>query len=173
MDDFRSGKTTVLITTNVLARGIDVLQVSQSATASAVSLLLALMTTCPLASCSACVSSTCLLPCPCCLPQPAHRLDFFCKLTPCALDDCQVTMVVNYDVPLKRDNTPDPETYIHRIGRSGRFGRQGVSAPVCLSCRVLVVATRFACLRSGLLLCSPLVPRRCLLAADFGSLCRL
>jgi ATP-dependent RNA helicase DDX19/DBP5 len=64
MDDFRSGKTSVLITTNVLARGIDVLQ---------------------------------------------------------------VTLVVNYDVPLDRSNKPDPETYIHRIGRSGRFGRKGVA----------------------------------------------
>eukprot|EP01006_Ploeotia_vitrea_P025522 TRINITY_DN58386_c0_g1_i1.p2 TRINITY_DN58386_c0_g1~~TRINITY_DN58386_c0_g1_i1.p2 ORF type:complete len:484 (-),score=287.71 TRINITY_DN58386_c0_g1_i1:1738-3189(-) len=64
MDDFRHGRTTVLITTNVLARGIDVLQVNT---------------------------------------------------------------VVNYDVPLTRNNQPDPETYIHRIGRSGRFGRDGVA----------------------------------------------
>jgi ATP-dependent RNA helicase DDX19/DBP5 len=30
MDDFRSGKTKVLITTNVIARGIDVMQVNVS-----------------------------------------------------------------------------------------------------------------------------------------------
>jgi len=64
MADFKSGKTTVLISTNVLARGIDVLQ---------------------------------------------------------------VTLVVNYDIPLTGDNKPDPTTYIHRIGRSGRFGRKGVA----------------------------------------------
>lgn len=64
MEDFRQGKTTVLITTNVLARGIDVLS---------------------------------------------------------------VTLVVNFDVPLNKFGRPDPETYIHRIGRSGRFGRKGVA----------------------------------------------
>ena len=64
MEDFRAQKTTVLITTNVLARGIDVLS---------------------------------------------------------------VTLVVNFDVPLNKYNKPDPETYIHRIGRSGRFGRKGVA----------------------------------------------
>ncbi|PVU92611.1 hypothetical protein BB559_003659 [Furculomyces boomerangus] len=64
MDDFRSGKTKVLITTNVIARGIDIQQVN---------------------------------------------------------------MVINYDIPLDGDMRPDPETYLHRIGRTGRFGRTGVS----------------------------------------------
>ena len=64
MSDFRSNKTSVLITTNVLARGIDVLS---------------------------------------------------------------VTLVINYDVPTTRHGKPDSETYIHRIGRSGRFGRKGVA----------------------------------------------
>ena len=32
------------------------------------------------------------------------------------------------DLPTKADNrTPDPETYLHRIGRTGRFGRVGVA----------------------------------------------
>ncbi|TYZ68895.1 hypothetical protein PybrP1_010964 [[Pythium] brassicae (nom. inval.)] len=62
IDEFRSGTTTVLITTNVLARGIDVAGVS---------------------------------------------------------------LVVNYDIPLTRDHQADPETYLHRIGRTGRFGRKG------------------------------------------------
>ena len=63
---FRSGETKVLITTNVLARGIDVSSVS---------------------------------------------------------------MVINYDIPMKgrSDEEPDTETYLHRIGRTGRFGRVGVS----------------------------------------------
>ncbi|KAK7033334.1 P-loop containing nucleoside triphosphate hydrolase protein [Favolaschia claudopus] len=76
IDDFRDGKEKVLITTNVIARGIDILQVN---------------------------------------------------------------MVVNYDLPLMYErNTgnggegghfdkPDIETYIHRIGRTGRFGRRGIS----------------------------------------------
>lgn len=58
MKEFRSGSSRVLITTDLLARGIDVQQVS---------------------------------------------------------------LVINYDLP------PNRENYIHRIGRSGRFGRKGVS----------------------------------------------
>lgn len=66
LDDFRTGKSKVLITTNVLARGIDVSTVS---------------------------------------------------------------MVINYDIPMKGpgEATHDTETYLHRIGRTGRFGRVGVS----------------------------------------------
>jgi len=58
MKEFRSGSSRVLITTDLLARGIDVQQVS---------------------------------------------------------------LVINYDIPTNR------ETYIHRIGRGGRFGRKGVA----------------------------------------------
>jgi len=58
MKEFRSGSSRVLITTDLLARGIDVQQVS---------------------------------------------------------------LVINYDLPSSREN------YIHRIGRSGRFGRKGVA----------------------------------------------
>lgn len=58
MKEFRSGSSRVLITTDLLARGIDVQQVS---------------------------------------------------------------LVINYDLPTNREN------YIHRIGRSGRFGRKGVA----------------------------------------------
>merc|ERR1712059_246321 len=58
MKEFRSGSSRILITTDLLARGIDVQQVS---------------------------------------------------------------LVINYDLPSNREN------YIHRIGRSGRFGRKGVA----------------------------------------------
>ena len=58
MNDFRSGNSRVLITTDLLARGIDIQQVS---------------------------------------------------------------LVINYDIPTNREN------YIHRIGRSGRFGRKGIA----------------------------------------------
>jgi ATP-dependent RNA helicase DDX19/DBP5 len=64
IDEFRRGTTKVLVTTNVLARGVDVLQ---------------------------------------------------------------VTVVVNYDLPLDVNNQPDPETYLHRVGRTGRFGRKGLA----------------------------------------------
>ncbi|KAG8932828.1 RNA helicase required for poly(A+) mRNA export [Tulasnella sp. 419] len=64
IDAFREGKYKVLITTNVVARGIDILQVN---------------------------------------------------------------MVVNYDLPMTMDNKVDVETYLHRIGRTGRFGRKGIS----------------------------------------------
>ncbi|XP_046849537.1 eukaryotic initiation factor 4A-III [Xenia sp. Carnegie-2017] len=37
------------------------------------------------------------------------------------LDVAQVSLVINYDLPNNR------ELYIHRIGRSGRFGRKGVA----------------------------------------------
>ncbi|CAG8579238.1 14320_t:CDS:2 [Gigaspora margarita] len=65
MDGFRKGSAKVLITTNVLSRGIDVLQVN---------------------------------------------------------------LVINYDIPMDlTGRNPDFETYLHRIGRTGRFGRTGVS----------------------------------------------
>eukprot|EP01033_Poteriospumella_lacustris_P007990 gene7989-5750_t len=67
MAEFRRGVTKVLITTNVLARGVDV---------------------------------------------PA------------------VAVVVNYDLPTRRNGQrteADPATYLHRIGRSGRFGRKGTA----------------------------------------------
>ncbi|KAL9612847.1 MAG: hypothetical protein Q9167_002579 [Letrouitia subvulpina] len=67
IDAFRAGRAKVLITTNVLSRGIDVQSVS---------------------------------------------------------------LVVNYDLPDLSPNHPhraDNQTYLHRIGRTGRFGRVGVS----------------------------------------------
>ncbi|KAI8463732.1 MAG: P-loop containing nucleoside triphosphate hydrolase protein [Monoraphidium minutum] len=43
-------------------------------------------------------------------------------------DVSQVTLVVNYDIPVERDGrTPAFDTYLHRIGRSGRFGRKGAA----------------------------------------------
>ncbi|KAJ3442160.1 dead-box helicase dbp80 [Anaeramoeba flamelloides] len=64
MDQFRSGKTRILIATNVLSRGIDVLSVS---------------------------------------------------------------LVINYDIPQQRNRQVDCETYLHRIGRSGRYGNKGAT----------------------------------------------
>lgn len=64
IDNFRNGKAKVLISTNVIARGIDI---------------------------------------------------------------SQVTLVINYDMPTTSNGEADAETYLHRIGRTGRFGRKGVS----------------------------------------------
>jgi ATP-dependent RNA helicase DDX19/DBP5 len=61
---FRNGESNVLITTNVLARGVD-------------------------------VDNVCL--------------------------------VINYDAPVDVNRQPDFETYLHRIGRTGRFGRKGTA----------------------------------------------
>lgn len=56
------------------------------------------------------------------------------------IDVEQVTLVVNFDLPMtkvtqlslhfnqsKKDRHADFETYIHRIGRTGRFGKSGVA----------------------------------------------
>lgn len=42
------------------------------------------------------------------------------------IDVQQVSLVINYELPSQREN------YIHRIGRSGRFGRKGVSINLLL-----------------------------------------
>lgn len=43
------------------------------------------------------------------------------KLTPALCAWLQVSLVINYDLPSQA------ESYLHRIGRSGRFGRKGVA----------------------------------------------
>jgi ATP-dependent RNA helicase DDX19/DBP5 len=43
------------------------------------------------------------------------------------VDVDNVCLVVNYDVPVDKDGQPDFETYLHRIGRTGRFGRKGTA----------------------------------------------
>ena len=43
------------------------------------------------------------------------------------IDVEQVTIVVNFDLPVDRDGRADCETYLHRIGRTGRFGKHGVA----------------------------------------------
>ncbi|CAD7943910.1 unnamed protein product [Amoebophrya sp. A25] len=41
------------------------------------------------------------------------------------IDIQQVSLVINYDLPVKMEN------YLHRIGRSGRYGRKGVGINFC------------------------------------------
>jgi translation initiation factor 4A len=43
------------------------------------------------------------------------------------IDVQQVSLVINYDIPTNKEN------YIHRIGRSGRFGRKGVAINFMIS----------------------------------------
>ncbi|GAB2215139.1 hypothetical protein Drorol1_Dr00019516, partial [Drosera rotundifolia] len=42
-------------------------------------------------------------------------------------DQAQVNLVINYGIPFKHDHPSDPdyEVYLHRVGRAGRFGRNG------------------------------------------------
>uniref|UniRef100_A0A5S6R3E2 RNA helicase n=1 Tax=Trichuris muris TaxID=70415 RepID=A0A5S6R3E2_TRIMR len=43
------------------------------------------------------------------------------------IDVPYVNLVVNYDVPMLSDGSADFKSYLHRIGRSGRFGMSGVA----------------------------------------------
>lgn len=38
-----------------------------------------------------------------------------------------MTFVVNFDLPVDKFGNADCETYLHRIGRCGRFGKTGIS----------------------------------------------
>jgi len=49
----------------------------------------------------------------------ATRVLISTDLTARGIDVYQVSIVINYDLPNQK------ETYIHRIGRSGRFGKKG------------------------------------------------
>lgn len=44
-------------------------------------------------------------------------------------DHSSVTLIINFDLPTTPGDSasPDYDTYLHRIGRSGRFGRKGVA----------------------------------------------
>lgn len=45
-------------------------------------------------------------------------------------DEQMVRMVINYDLPEKKEDgktVVDEETYLHRIGRTGRFGQEGLA----------------------------------------------
>ncbi|XP_033338934.1 putative ATP-dependent RNA helicase Dbp80 [Megalopta genalis] len=43
------------------------------------------------------------------------------------IDVQQVTIVVNFDLPMDQNWKADCETYLHRIGRTGRFGKSGIA----------------------------------------------
>lgn len=43
------------------------------------------------------------------------------------IDIEQVTIVINFDLPITVTREPDFDTYLHRIGRTGRFGKKGIA----------------------------------------------
>jgi len=53
--------------------------------------------------------------------QGAVRVLITTDLLARGIDVQQVGLVINYELPLKKEN------YIHRIGRAGRFGRKGTA----------------------------------------------
>ena len=55
----------------------------------------------------------------------ASRILISTDLLSRGIDVQQVSLVINYDLPTQF------ESYIHRIGRSGRYGRKGVSINLC------------------------------------------
>lgn len=50
------------------------------------------------------------------------------------VDVPEIEIVINFDVPtlipVKGDRRGDPEIYIHRIGRTGRFGTKGIAVTI-------------------------------------------
>ena len=53
------------------------------------------------------------------------------------LDVKGVSAVVNYDLPVDVEGKADCETYLHRIGRTGRFGKVTVILISPVTCPVL------------------------------------
>lgn len=56
------------------------------------------------------------------------------------IDILQVTLVINYDLPLTQEGHADLETYYHRVGRTGRFGRHGTAVDLIDPANTLEVA---------------------------------
>jgi ATP-dependent RNA helicase DDX19/DBP5 len=81
--------------------------------------------------------SVCLITGEATIEQRIHVLDRFregkeklmitTNLCARGIDIEKVTLVVNYDIPLDVTRKPDCETYLHRIGRTGRFGKSGLA----------------------------------------------
>lgn len=55
------------------------------------------------------------------------------------IDVEQVTVVVNFDLPVDMKGRADCETYLHRIGRTGRFGKKGVAINMVDSNKAMAV----------------------------------
>lgn len=55
------------------------------------------------------------------------------------IDVEQVTIVVNFDLPTDQQGRADCETYLHRIGRTGRFGKNGIAINLVDSDRSMAI----------------------------------
>src|SRR3989338_10716979 len=42
------------------------------------------------------------------------------------IDVSAVSLIINYDLPVDKDGKPSFANYLHRVGRTGRFGREGI-----------------------------------------------
>lgn len=99
--------------------------------------------------------------------QVRQRLSLFPLLAPCLPPPTSrhVSHQLRRNVPVERDlRTPAFETYLHRIGRSGRFGRKGaafnlVTGETVRSFRVLLLGCRPCAVLGCATLCCPWVDR--------------
>jgi len=57
----------------------------------------------------------------------AHRILVSTNLLARGVDVLQVSLVINFDLPLNQDKSIDYDTYLHRIGRSARYGKPGLA----------------------------------------------
>ena len=60
-------------------------------------------------------------------------------------DERSVKLIINFDLPVKKvENRLEPnyETYLHRIGRTGRFGTKGIGVNLCCGIRDMEYLTR-------------------------------
>uniref|UniRef100_A0A8C0SRX8 RNA helicase n=1 Tax=Canis lupus familiaris TaxID=9615 RepID=A0A8C0SRX8_CANLF len=74
------------------------------------------------------------------------------------IDVEQVSVVINFDLPVDKDGNPDNETYLHRIGRTGRFGKRGLAVNMVDSKHSMNILNRIQehfseCLGVSLLVC--------------------
>ncbi|KAG9511370.1 GMP synthase [glutamine-hydrolyzing], partial [Fragariocoptes setiger] len=67
--------------------------------------------------------------------QGIQRVLISTNLMARGIDIDQVTMVINYDLPLDVTGQVDKETYLHRIGRTGRFGKSGLAINMIASAK--------------------------------------
>lgn len=61
------------------------------------------------------------------MTPPSKDSDCLLLVSPPGIDVEQVSVVINFDLPIDKDGNPDNETYLHRIGRTGRFGKRGLA----------------------------------------------
>jgi ATP-dependent RNA helicase DDX19/DBP5 len=54
-----------------------------------------------------------------------HRVLISTNYISRGIDVANVACVINYDLPMKNSHMPATATYLHRIGRTARFGRKG------------------------------------------------